>query len=299
MKKIVIVGISILSLLTFSACSSNDKVDSKSEEVSKKTAETLDVFKKDFDPNEEMLGYVYIHGNFTGKGKITVTDGYGEDIDSTNADSNGNFYLRVNGFANKQILYVKAGNLKEKVNILPLNADLLAKQKQRADEEQRSLAETRAKKEAEDKLAAEAKAEEDRIKKEAEDKRKAEEERLKKEAEDKRVAEEQAKEAIANLPTEYKSALNKAYAYSEKMSMSKMGLYDQLTSEYGEKFSAEAAQYAIDNVKADWNANALTKARSYQESMSMSPEAIREQLTSEYGEKFTPEEADYAIQNLN
>lgn len=299
MKKIVIVGISILSLLTFSACSNNDKVDSKSEEVSKKTADTLDVFKKEFDPNEEMLGYVYIHGNFTGKGKITVTDGYGEDIDSTNADSNGNFYLRVNGFANKQILYVKAGNLKEKVNILPLDADLLAKQKQRADEEQRSLAETRAKKEAEDKLAAEAKAEEDRIKKEAEDKRKAEEERLKKEAEDKRVAEEQAKEAIANLPTEYKSALNKAYAYSEKMAMSKMGLYDQLTSEYGEKFSAEAAQYAIDNVKADWNANALTKARNYQESMSMSPEAIREQLTSEYGEKFTSEEADYAIQNLN
>lgn len=83
------------------------------------------------------------------------------------------------------------------------------------------------------------------------------------------------------------------------MAMSKMGLYDQLTSEYGEKFSPEAAQYAIDNVKADWNANALIKARKYQDSMSMSPEAIRDQLTSEYGEKFTPEEADYAIQNLN
>jgi len=81
--------------------------------------------------------------------------------------------------------------------------------------------------------------------------------------------------------------------------MSKLGVYDQLTSEYGEKFSPEAAQYAIDNMKADWNANALAKAKDYQSQMNMSPEAIRTQLTSEYGEKFTPEEADYAIQHLN
>ena len=47
------------------------------------------------------------------------------------------------------------------------------------------------------------------------------------------------------------------------MHMSKAGIYDQLTSEYGEQFSAEAAQYAIDNVTADWNANALEKAKSY------------------------------------
>jgi hypothetical protein len=30
--------------------------------------------------------------------------------------------------------------------------------------------------------------------------------------------------------------------------MSKQRIYDQLTSEYGEKFNAEAAQYAIDNL---------------------------------------------------
>ena len=81
--------------------------------------------------------------------------------------------------------------------------------------------------------------------------------------------------------------------------MSKRGIYDQLTSEYGEKFSAEAAQYAIDNVKVDWNANALAKAKNYQNTMNMSPAAIHDQLTSEYGEKFTQAEADYAIQHLN
>ena len=82
------------------------------------------------------------------------------------------------------------------------------------------------------------------------------------------------------------------------MHMSKRGIYDQLTSEYGERFSKEAAQYAVDNVDTDWNANALEKAKLYQDSMSMSPAAIRDQLTSEYGEQFTAEEAAYAVAHL-
>lgn len=105
--------------------------------------------------------------------------------------------------------------------------------------------------------------------------------------------------AAPAVPVEYQSALIKAKSYSDLMHMSKAGIYDQLTSEYGEQFSAEAGQYAVDNLQADYNANALAKAKSYQETMSMSPEAIRDQLTSEYGEKFTPEEADYAILHLN
>lgn len=101
-----------------------------------------------------------------------------------------------------------------------------------------------------------------------------------------------------DVPTEYKSALLKAQDYSDVMYMSKQGIYDQLVSEYGEKFSAEAAQYAIENLDADYKANALKKAKDYQETMNMSPEAIRDQLVSENGEKFTQEEADYAIDNL-
>lgn len=110
------------------------------------------------------------------------------------------------------------------------------------------------------------------------------------------VVEEPAEPAV---PVEYANALIKAQTYSEIMHMSKAGIYDQLTSEYGEKFSPEAGQYAVDTMSADWNANALAKAKDYQESMAMSPDAIRDQLTSEYGEKFTAEEADYAIANLN
>ena len=102
----------------------------------------------------------------------------------------------------------------------------------------------------------------------------------------------------ASIPAEYKSALRKAKIYSDDMHMSKAGIYDQLTSEYGEKFSAEAAQYAMEHLEADWNANALEKAKVYQDMMSMSPSAIYDQLTSEYGEKFTAEEAQYAIDHL-
>ncbi len=92
--------------------------------------------------------------------------------------------------------------------------------------------------------------------------------------------------------------LQKKKVYSDSMHMSKDALYDQLTSEYGEKFTQEAAQYAIDNVDANWNENALNKAKIYQKDMAMSPSAIYDQLVSEYGEKFTEEEAQYAIDNL-
>lgn len=102
-----------------------------------------------------------------------------------------------------------------------------------------------------------------------------------------------------DVPAEYKSALAKATSYANYQNMSKQAVYDQLVSQYGEKFTAPAAQYAIDNVKADWNANALAKAKRYQEMQNMSPAAIHDQLTSGYGEKFTKTEADYAIAHLN
>lgn len=67
---------------------------------------------------------------------------------------------------------------------------------------------------------------------------------------DKETASESAAEEPQSeqVPTEYKNALRKAKTYSDTMHMSKAGIYDQLTSEYGEKFTAEEAQYAVDNL---------------------------------------------------
>jgi len=104
--------------------------------------------------------------------------------------------------------------------------------------------------------------------------------------------------AAEDVPAEYTSALNSAQDYSDLMHMSKQGLFDQLTSEYADQFSDEAAQYAVDNVEADWNENALKSAESYSETMHMSKQGIYDQLTSEYGEKFEPDQAQYAIDNI-
>lgn len=113
------------------------------------------------------------------------------------------------------------------------------------------------------------------------------------------VAETKApKETLPDVPTEYLSAIAKAETYSELMHMSKQGIYDQLTSEYGEKFSSEAAEWAMENLKVDYKENALAKAKDYSDTMHMSKQGIYDQLTSEYGEKFTEDEAQYAVDNL-
>ena len=98
---------------------------------------------------------------------------------------------------------------------------------------------------------------------------------------------------------EYQNALKQAETYSEMMHMSKQAIFDQLTSEYGGQFEDDAAQYAIDNLDADYKKNALESAKTYQSMMSMSKSAIYDQLVSEYGGKFTAEEAQYAIDHLN
>jgi hypothetical protein len=153
--------------------------------------------------------------------------------------------------------------------------ELTAEEKERAKAQEKAEAEAAAKKEQEKKEAAEAKA--------------------------KAEAEAKAKEdtkAEDDVPVEYKSALKKAESYAKTMNMSKIAIFEQLTSEYGEKFSPESAQYAMDNLEFDWKANALKKAESYSKTMHMSKQGIYEQLISENGEKFTVDEAQYAIDNL-
>lgn len=106
--------------------------------------------------------------------------------------------------------------------------------------------------------------------------------------------------SLGKEPTiEEKNALAKAESYSTIMHMSKAKIYEQLISEYGEGFTKSAAQYAMENLVADWNANALAKAKSYQSTMNMSKKRIYEQLISEYGEQFTKEQAQYAIDHLD
>lgn len=101
------------------------------------------------------------------------------------------------------------------------------------------------------------------------------------------------------IPKEYKNALEVADSYANNQHMSKARLYRQLTSEYGEKFPAAAAQYAVDNVKTNWKKNALKTGKSYYLNQHMSKDRVYQQLISEYGEQFTPDEAQYAVDHLD
>jgi hypothetical protein len=106
------------------------------------------------------------------------------------------------------------------------------------------------------------------------------------------------KDVKEDVPREHKNALRSAQNYIDIMSFSEAGLYDQLTSEYGEQYPADAAQYAIENVVVDYFEEALESAINYQSIMPMSDKELFDQLTSDYGEKFTKEQAQYAIDNL-
>ena len=103
---------------------------------------------------------------------------------------------------------------------------------------------------------------------------------------------------LGNVSVEFKNALAKAQSYSDMMNMSKAGIYNQLTSEYGESFAPDAAQFAVDHVNANYNANALAKAESYQSMMNMSKNGVYDQLVSDFGEKFTASQAQYAVDHL-
>ena len=112
-------------------------------------------------------------------------------------------------------------------------------------------------------------------------------------------SQEPTPEEDMSVPAEYRAALRKAKTYSDMMFLSKKGIYDQLTSEYGEQYPADAAQYAVDNLDADYRYNALKKAETYSSTMHLSKKGTYDQLVSEYGEQFTPDEAQYAVDHVD
>ena len=97
--------------------------------------------------------------------------------------------------------------------------------------------------------------------------------------------------------SEYSAALGKAKSYNSLFHMSKKRMYRQLTSNF-DKFSNDAAQYAVDHLEADYKYNALFNAKNYRKLFNMSKSGLFNQLTS-YIDGFTEEEANYAINHLD
>ncbi|WP_295804359.1 Ltp family lipoprotein [uncultured Corynebacterium sp.] len=101
------------------------------------------------------------------------------------------------------------------------------------------------------------------------------------------------------VPQDYTNALRAAKRYLDFSAFSEAKLYNQLTSDYGSQFSPEAAQYSIDQLDVDWNAEALESAENYLDFAAFSKAKLYDQLTSEYGDSFTPEQAQYAVDTVN
>lgn len=101
------------------------------------------------------------------------------------------------------------------------------------------------------------------------------------------------------MSTAQSSAVRSAESYLSFKGFSRAGLTKQLTSEYGEGFAAEDAEFAIAYLesagKVDWNQEAAEAAKSYLDFKGFSRDGLYEQLTSEYGEEFTADQANFAL----
>ncbi|MGX7010619.1 Ltp family lipoprotein [Lactococcus cremoris] len=92
-----------------------------------------------------------------------------------------------------------------------------------------------------------------------------------------------------------------AISYLYTGHMSKQGLYDQLTSEYGSQMTVDEANNAINRIDplVNWNNLAIISAKSYRETGNLTGQALIDQLTSEYGSRFTPEQAQYGVLHID
>jgi hypothetical protein len=97
----------------------------------------------------------------------------------------------------------------------------------------------------------------------------------------------------SNLTTSQQQAARSAQSYISFQGFSRQGLIDQLSSEFGEKFSVADATAAVDSLSVNWNQQAVRSAESFLSLKPFSCQGLIDQLSSNYGEKFTGEQATF------
>jgi hypothetical protein len=110
------------------------------------------------------------------------------------------------------------------------------------------------------------------------------------------VVQRTTKAPAANaVSVEKQNAVRSAQSYLELMPFSRKGLIRQLSSDAGEGYTLEAATYAVDSLRIDFNAQAYKSAKSYLELMPFSRAGLIQQLESDAGEGFTHSQAVYGV----
>ncbi len=94
------------------------------------------------------------------------------------------------------------------------------------------------------------------------------------------------------------NAFKTAKRLLQYMNFSRKALYEQLTSEKGNGYSPEEANYALDKLEAEglveWNEQAVRTAEIYLRVKPMTKDALIDLLSNQYGAGFTEEQAKYA-----
>lgn len=119
--------------------------------------------------------------------------------------------------------------------------------------------------------------------------------KLQAEEEAKKAAEEEAKRQVEEeqrKQLEYGNAIDCAQDYVDLMAFSRQRLISQL--EY-EGYSNEAAVYAVDNIRVDWNSECAECAQDYLNFMSFSRQGLYDQLAYE---GFTDEQIQYGLSQV-
>jgi hypothetical protein len=107
--------------------------------------------------------------------------------------------------------------------------------------------------------------------------------------------------AISNLHPDWDAqAVVSAKGYlSGGQGFSEQGLIQQLTTTAGEGFTEGQAEYAINNLHPDWDAQAVVAAQGYLgDGEGFSRSSLIQQLTSSAGDGFTEAQAEYAVNKV-
>jgi len=96
---------------------------------------------------------------------------------------------------------------------------------------------------------------------------------------------------ISDLTAPQRNALRSATDYLRLTGFSRQGLINQLSSNFGDRYSVEDATIAVDRLQVDWNAQAARSAQQYLAMSGFSCQGLISQLSSPYGENYTVEQA--------
>ncbi len=98
------------------------------------------------------------------------------------------------------------------------------------------------------------------------------------------------------LTGQQKNALRSANNYISFKGFSRLGLIDQLSSEYGDQYDVNDATVAVNSMSTNWNDQAVRSAKNYLSIQGFSCRGLIDQLSSEYGDKFTISQATHGAQ---